>query len=56
MGCGHVAKKRRTGDLIREYKTVHEENSLSSWLRDDTEGTAEEVKERDRKEKEAKSG
>ena len=27
------------GDLVREYKAMHEENFLSSWLREDVEGT-----------------
>ena len=36
-------------DLVREYRAVHEENFFSSWLMDDTEGKAEEVKERVRK-------
>ena len=40
-----------------EYKPLHEENFLSSWLRDDTEGKAEEVDERSGKAtEEAKSG
>ena len=50
---------KEEGDSIREYKAVHEENFLSSWLRDDTEGCkSEEVKKSDRKEKEeaAQSG
>ena len=38
-------------DLIREYKAMHEENFFSSRLRDDTEGKAEEVKARERKDK-----
>ena len=29
---------KHEGDLIRECKAVHEENFLSSWLRDDTKG------------------
>ena len=44
-------------DLVRE-QGMHEENFLCRWLRDDTEGKAEEMKERDRtdEEEEAKSG
>ena len=37
------AMPREECDSVREYKTMHEENFLSSWLREDTEGKAEEV-------------
>ena len=33
---------REEGDLVREYKAIHVNNFLSSWLREDTEGKAEE--------------
>ena len=26
---------KKEGDVIREYKAMHEDNSLSSWLRED---------------------
>ena len=26
------------GDMVREYKAMHEENFLSSWLKEDVEG------------------
>ena len=44
--------------MIREYKAVHEDNFLSSWLRKDVERKAEEMEElnRDSKEEECKSG
>ena len=48
----HIAKTRmledrgapfeKEGDLIREYQTMHDENFLSSWLREDEEGKVEE--------------
>ena len=49
---------KEDGDLLREYKAMHEENFLNSWLREDTEDKAEEMeKMRTRtKEEETKSG
>ena len=62
QGLWNIAKKRmledrgalpkEEGDFIRKYKVMHEENFLSCWLRDDIEGKAEEVEERDRKDEE----
>ena len=31
------ALSKEEGDVIREYKAMHEENFLSSWLREDGE-------------------
>ena len=60
-GLWNIAKKRtledkatlpkEEGDLIREYKAMHEENCLSSWLREDVEGKAEEIATRNREDK-----
>ena len=49
---------KEEGELIRENQATHKENFLSSWVRDGTEGKAEDVIERDRKDKEeeAESG
>ena len=33
---------KEDGDLLREYQALHEENFLSSWLREDVEGKEEE--------------
>ena len=35
------AMPREQSDLVREYQATHEDNFLSGWLRDDTEGKAE---------------
>ena len=40
-GC----QKTGEGNFIRDYQAMHEENFLSSWLREGTEGKAEEVEE-----------
>ena len=32
---------REDGDLLQEYHAMHEENFLSSWLREDVEGEEE---------------
>ena len=45
------ALPREDGDLLREYQAIHEDNFLSSWLREDVEGK-EEKKERLNKEAE----
>ena len=45
------ALPREDGDMIRECQAVHEENFLSSWLREDVEG---EDEERERLNEEAK--
>ena len=37
------------GDIVREYKAMHEENFLSSWLREDVEGIEERRKDREQK-------
>ena len=34
-------QKRRIGDNVRENKAMHEENFLSSWLREEVEGKEE---------------
>ena len=36
---GALAKEE--GDIVREYKAMHEENFLSRWLREDVEGAEE---------------
>ena len=45
------ALPREDGDLLREYQAIHEDDFLSSWLREDVEGK-EEKKERLNKEAE----
>ena len=35
---------KEEGDVIREYKAVHEENFLNSWLSEDVEGKEERQK------------
>ena len=40
------ALPKEEGDSIRKYKAKHEEHFLSGWLRDDTEGEAEEMESR----------
>ena len=40
------ALPKEEGDLIIEYKAMHEENFLSSCLEDDTEGKLEDVAEK----------
>ena len=32
---------KEEGDIVREFKAMHEENFLSSWLREDVEGKEE---------------
>ena len=39
------ALPREEGDVIREYEAMHEENFLSSWLREDLVGKEERKKE-----------
>ena len=39
------ALPREEGDVIREYNAMHEENFLSSWLREDLIGEEERRKE-----------
>ena len=34
---------KEEGDLIRKCKAMHEDDILSCWLREDTEGNVEEV-------------
>ena len=46
------ALPKEDADLTRDYKAMHEEHFLSGWLRDDTQGKAEEVKEWNRKDQE----
>ena len=43
---------REEDDLVRQYKAMYEESSLSSWLQEDTEGKAEEVEEMRKRTKE----
>ena len=60
-GCGTLSKKRmledrgavpkEDGNFLRECQAMHEENFLSSWLREDVEGKEEE---REKMNKEAK--
>ena len=38
------ALPKEDGDLLREYQAMHEENFLSSWLREDMEREEEERK------------
>ena len=49
---------QKDGDQLREYKAMHEENFLSSWLREDVEGTEEEMEKmnKEAKEEESKRG
>ena len=48
----NIAKKRtleeEDGDLLPEYQVMHEENFLSSWLREDVEDKEEEKEEAER--------
>ena len=44
------ALPKEEGDLIRECKAMHEEDFLSSWLREDVEGRAEEMEKVNREE------
>ena len=37
------------GDFNKEYEAIHEDDFFCSWLRDDTEGKAEEVAEKTKK-------
>ena len=58
--CGtevHCLRKREIW-LVCEYKAMNEENFLSSWLREDVEGTEERRKEMDKeaREEERRSG
>ena len=49
-GLWNITKKRmledrgalpkEDGDCVREYKAMHEDNFVGSWLREDTEGKA----------------
>ena len=51
------ALPKQTGDVIREYKAMHEENFLSSWLREDVEGKEERKKmEKEAREVECRGG
>ena len=45
---------REEGDVVREYQATHEDNFLSGWLRNDTEGKAEDVEEIRKRTKEKK--
>ena len=49
---------REEGDIVREDKATHEENFLSSWLREDVEGIEERRKnfEEKAREEESRSG
>ena len=51
-----VPKQRSTakekGDLVRKYNATHEEKFLSSWLRENTKGKAEEAEEMRKRPKE----
>ena len=49
---GKRALPREEGDLTRKNKAMHGENFLSTWLREDTEGKAAEMKEIRKKNKE----
>ena len=55
----NVAKQRcipkEVGDIVREYKAMHEENFLSNWLRGDVEGMEDRRKDRKDKAKEDKA-
>ena len=46
------ALPKEEGDVIREYKAIHEENVLSSWLREDGIETQERVMETGKETKE----
>ena len=43
------ALPREGGELVREYEGMHEENLLSSWLREDVDGKAEEMEKTSRR-------
>ena len=50
-----VALPREDGDLLREYQAVHEENFLSSWLREEGKELERERLNKKAKEEECKS-
>ena len=52
------ALPKEEGDIVRENKAMHEENFLSSWLREDVEGMEERRKNREDKagEEESRTG
>ena len=52
------ASPEEEGDLVREYKAMHEEHFLFTWLREDMEGKAEDMEKasRESKEEELNSG
>ena len=39
---------KKEGDIVKEYKAMHEEKILRSWPREDVEGIAERRKDRER--------
>ena len=43
------ALPKEEGDIVREYKAMHEENFISSWLREDVEGMEERRKDIEKK-------
>ena len=45
IGRQICALPKEDGNQLREYKAMHEENFLSSWLPEDVEGGKAEVKE-----------
>ena len=48
---------KEDGNQSREYQAVHEDNSLSSWLREEVEGTAQRKNmNKEAREEESKSG
>ena len=49
------ALHKEEGDTVREYKAMHEEHFLSSWLRECVEGTEERRKDREEKAREEES-
>ena len=52
------ALPKEEGDIVREYKAMHEDNLLSTWLREDVDDTEERRKKTDKetREEESRSG
>ena len=47
--------RKKEGDLLREYKAMHEENCPSTWLREDVESTEERRNDMDKEAREEES-
>ena len=54
--CRGCVKRRRRGEAQRECEAMHEENFLSSWLREDVEGERVEMEKLNDEANQEKSG